>query len=68
MIQRAGGVPGHNGPANGDDSAVAIGVEPMSGSAYVGGSSLGLGTGSDFATVKYNSDGAQQWVNRYNGP
>ncbi len=58
----------YNGPANGDDSAVALGVGWMSSNVYVGGTSLGLGTGSDFATVKYNADGVQQWVTRYNGP
>ena len=34
-----------------------------SGSAYVTGRS-----GSDYATIKYNSAGQQQWVARYDGP
>ena len=58
----------YNGPANGDDNAVAIAIDPMSSHVYVGGSSLGLGTGSDFATIKYNADGVQQWAARFNGP
>jgi hypothetical protein len=34
----------------------------------VAGSSTGEGTGLDFATVKYDSDGNQLWVRRYDGP
>lgn len=33
---------------------------------YVTGSSLGAGTGSDYATIKYDN-GQQQWVARYVG-
>jgi hypothetical protein len=32
------------------------------------GFSTGSGTGFEYATVKYNSAGHQQWVARYNGP
>ena len=35
---------------------------------YVTGESAGQGTRNDFATVKYNSTGQEQWVVRYNGP
>jgi uncharacterized delta-60 repeat protein len=54
----------YNGPGNSDDIAYSIGVDG-SGNVYVTGSSWGSGTNYDFATVKYNSSGAQQWVQRY---
>jgi uncharacterized delta-60 repeat protein len=43
----------------------------INGNVYVCGQSQAVGNNStppDFATIKYNSAGAQQWVARYNGP
>ncbi|MDY0083803.1 MAG: SBBP repeat-containing protein [Ignavibacteriaceae bacterium] len=55
----------YNGPANTDDQANAIVVDDF-GNVYVTGSSMGIGTSFDYATVKYNSAGEEQWVMRYN--
>jgi uncharacterized delta-60 repeat protein len=57
----------YNGPGNGEDWAMAIAVD-ASGNAYVTGRSEGLDGDIDYATIKYNSDGEEKWVARYNGP
>lgn len=57
----------YNGPGNGFDEAKAIAVD-NSGNTYVAGTSFGSGTIMDYATIKYNSAGQQEWVARYNGP
>lgn len=57
----------YNGPGNNIDEAFAV-VTDAAGNIYVTGSSTGSGTNLDYATVKYNSAGAEQWAARYNGP
>ncbi len=39
-----------------------------SGNVYVTGFSMAVEHQNDYATIKYNSSGVQQWVARYNGP
>ncbi len=60
----------YNGPGNWEESPAAIAVDAL-GNVYVTGGSYGAGPdhyNSDYATIKYNADGKQLWVKRYNGP
>ncbi len=57
----------YNGPGNGSDAARSLLLDG-SGNLYLTGASVGSGTGNDYTTIKYNSSGVQQWVQRYNGP
>jgi hypothetical protein len=57
----------YNGPGNSYDGASDIAVDD-SGNVYVTGNSWGSGTSSDYATIKYHSNGDTAWVRRYNGP
>ncbi|MEI6945599.1 SBBP repeat-containing protein [Paraflavisolibacter sp. H34] len=61
----------YDGRAHFGEEARAIGVD-AAGNVYVTGSSVvGDDVDSDeidFATVKYNAAGVQQWAKRYNGP
>lgn len=57
----------YNGPGNGPDSARAICLDAL-GNIYVAGTSRGDSTGDDYVVVKYDPDGTELWVARYNGP
>jgi len=56
----------YNGPDNGSDEVRSLAFD-TEGNVFVTGRSYDLSTGSDIATIKYNSAGVQQWVVRYNG-
>ena len=55
----------YNGPGSLFDIPSDVLVD-TSGNVYVTGGSQGSGTGYDYATIKYNPSGTQQWVSRYN--
>ena len=57
----------YNGTGNSYDEAIGLAVD-NSGNVYVAGTSRGSGTLNDYATVKYDSAGQQQWVALYNDP
>ncbi|MGE5692434.1 MAG: SBBP repeat-containing protein [Candidatus Zixiibacteriota bacterium] len=56
----------YNGPANGNDGLRKMVIDDKA-NIYVTGQSPGVGTGNDFATIKYDSAGNQLWVQRFNG-
>ena len=57
----------YNGPGTGYDESIALAID-ASGNLYVTGYSPGAGTSLDYATIKYDPSGEEQWVARYNGP
>lgn len=50
-----------------DDRAQALALDG-DGNTYITGSSRGLDQETDYATVKYDADGNELWVRRYDGP
>jgi hypothetical protein len=57
----------YDGPGNSHDGVYAMAVDDL-GNVYVTGTSRGIGTESDYATIKYHSNGDTAWVRRYNEP
>lgn len=57
----------YNGPTNSVDWANDIACD-AAGNIYVTGYSQGINSDCDYATVKYDHNGNEQWVRRYNGP
>jgi uncharacterized delta-60 repeat protein len=58
---------GYNGPGNGIDIAFSL-ARDSQGNVFVSGNSPGATSANDITTIKYNSVGQRQWVQRYNGP
>ena len=56
----------YNGPGDLDDFSRDLAVD-SEGNIYVTGSSYGGSTNWDYATIKYDSAGNEQWVQRYSG-
>jgi hypothetical protein len=56
----------YNGPGNSGDCSRDVDVD-ASGNVYITGESVGSGTGHDYTTIKYDQDGNELWVARYDG-
>lgn len=56
----------YNGPGSGDDIPSSLAVDG-NGGVIITGKSEGIGTGFDYATIRYNYLLQQTWINRYNG-
>lgn len=56
----------YNGPGNGLDKVSCI-ILDTHGNVYISGSSKGIDSGDDYATLKYNTNGVEQWIARYDG-
>ena len=59
-------VQSYNGPGNGYDAALALAVD-ASGNAYVTGTSTAQNGQPDCTTIKYDTNGNQQWAKPYDG-
>ncbi len=56
----------YDGPKNDWDQAFDIAIDP-SDNVYVTGRSRGIGTHSDYATIAYDANGNELWIERYDG-
>ncbi len=56
----------YNNPINSSDYAYYVKADNF-GNAFVTGSSIAQGTGSDFLTIKYSANGDSSWIRRYSG-
>jgi hypothetical protein len=56
----------YNGPTNSYDDAKSLVIDE-SGNVFVTGASGNTGTGDDYATIKYDTNGNELWVKRYDG-
>jgi len=54
----------YNAPDSSDDAGVAVAIDTI-GNVYVTGKSTDVTTASDYATVKYNESGDEEWAIRY---
>jgi uncharacterized delta-60 repeat protein len=54
----------YNGPGNDDDRAFAVAVDDT-GNSYVGGVCRNLDTDYDLCIIKYDTNGAEEWVRTY---
>ena len=57
----------YNGPDNARDEANAVILDSMNNVYVTGSSYVSRCQNYDYATIKYNSDGIQQWIRRYDG-
>ncbi len=51
----------YNGAGNGNDNAYSMAIDPT-GNIYITGSSTSISNGYDYCTIKYNTNGVQQWI------
>src|SRR4030095_2748076 len=56
----------YNGTGNGIDAIKGM-VADYAGNVYITGSSNSGANSDDYITIKYNTNGVQQWISRYNG-
>lgn len=57
----------YRGPAIGENKGTAITTD-STGNIYVTGNSAGTNSGNDIVTIKYDNNGNQLWLQRYDGP